>query len=55
MCRVLKKRLVEGLGKAPSFYVVLLHILNLVPKNYHRYKFYMALNLLMMNTGQRFI
>ena len=54
MCRAGKKRQ-EGLGKAPSFYPVLLHILNLVPENYPRYKFYMSLNLFMMNTGQRFI
>jgi hypothetical protein len=54
MCRLKKQRL-EGLGKAPSFYVVLLHILNLVPKNYRRYKFYMSLYLFMMQTGQRLI
>jgi hypothetical protein len=54
MCR-LNKQWLEGIGKAPSFYVVPLHILNLVPENYRRYKFYMSLYLFMMHTGQRFI
>ena len=54
MCR-LNKQWLEGIGKAPSFYVVLLHILNLVPENYRLYKFYMSLYLFMMHTSQRFI
>jgi hypothetical protein len=45
----------EGLGKAPAFYPVLLHILNLVPTNFNRYNFYISIFLFMLNTGQRFI
>jgi 5-bromo-4-chloroindolyl phosphate hydrolysis protein len=48
------KRL-EGLGKAPAFYPVLLHILNLVSTNLTRYNFYISIFLFMLNTGQRFI
>jgi hypothetical protein len=45
----------EGLGKAPAFYPVLLHILNSVPTNFNRYNFYISIFLFMLNTGQRFI
>jgi hypothetical protein len=45
----------EGIGKAPAFYLVTLHILNLVPETHKRHKFYVSLFLFMFNTGQRFI
>ncbi len=51
----LKKERLEGLSKAPSFYIELTHILNQVTENYKRDKFYMSLYLFMMHTSQRFI
>ncbi len=50
-----KNKCLEGLGKAPAFYPVLLHILNLVSKNHRRYNFYILIFLFMLNTGQRFV
>jgi hypothetical protein len=44
----------ENLEKE-QFYLVTLHILNLVPETHTRHKFYVLLFLFMFNTGQRFI
>jgi hypothetical protein len=45
----------EGTGKAPAFYLVLFHILNLVPEQFINKEFYTSMFLFMLNTGQRYI
>ncbi len=53
-CKIDKRRM-EGLGKAPCFYPVLFHILNLVPDDYPEREFYISFFLFMIYTGQRYI
>ena len=45
----------EGLGKAPAFYPVLFHVLDLVPESYPQREFNLSLFLFMLNTGQRYV
>ena len=54
ICKKAKRRL-EGLGKVPAYYPVLLYILDLVPQTYVRRNFYVSCFLFMLNTGQRYI
>jgi len=51
ICKKAKRRL-EGLGKVPAYYPVLLYILDLVPQTYVRRNFYVSCFLFMLNTGQ---
>ena len=48
-------RKLEGTGKAPAFYLVLFHVLNLVPKDFDKREFYISMFLFMLNTGQRYV
>jgi hypothetical protein len=50
-----ENRRLEGLGKAPAFFLVSYYILNLVPESYKDHDFFVSLFLFMLNTGQRYV